>query len=165
MLEYRIERGLAYSEPHACGSNDHHQHTIGTCTNFSFATFIHLNKSSVLPLFPSRTRKAFAPTMLRRKPTALTITSEDIAAFEEQHARIVAYRKYQKTGEDPHGYFSNYSGDYSAAERMEENVAGAIDPNDELKPLPGDKARIVRTREERIVGTGASASTGTGGRR
>jgi hypothetical protein len=103
--------------------------------------------------------------MLRRKPTALTITSEDIAAFEEQHARAVAYLKYQKTGEDPNGYFSNYSGDYSAGQRMEENTAGAVDPNDELKPLPGDKARIVRTREERIVGAGAGASAGTGGRR
>jgi hypothetical protein len=165
MLEYRIERGLAYSEPHACGSNDHHQHTTGTCNEFFICNFIHLNNSGILPLFPLRLEKSFAPTMLRRKPTALTITSEDIAAFEEQHARAVAYRKYQKTGEDPNGYFSNYSGDYSAAERVEENVAGAIDPNDELKPLPGDKARIVRTREERIVGTGAGASTGTGGRR
>jgi len=26
----------------------------------------------------------------------------------------------------------------------------SIDPNDELKPLPGDKARIVRSREERM---------------
>jgi hypothetical protein len=103
--------------------------------------------------------------MLRRKPTALTITSEDIAAFEEQHARAVAYRKYLKTGEDPNGYFINYNGDHGTAGRMEDNVAGAIDPNDELKPLPGDKARIVRTREERIVGTGTGASTGTGGRR
>ncbi|KOC09444.1 hypothetical protein AFLA70_312g001462 [Aspergillus flavus AF70] len=25
-----------------------------------------------------------------------------------------------------------------------------FDPSDELKPLPGDKARIVRSREERI---------------
>jgi len=29
-----------------------------------------------------------------------------------------------------------------------------VDPNDELKPLPGDKARIVRSREERILGQG-----------
>ena len=103
--------------------------------------------------------------MLRRKPTALTITSEDIAAFEEQHMRAVAYLKYQKTGEDPSGYFSNNGGNYSAGQRMEENVAGAVDPNDELKPLPGDKARIVRTREERIVGAGTGGSGGAVGRR
>ena len=84
--------------------------------------------------------------MLRRKPTALTITSEDIATFEEQHARAVAYLRYQKTGEDPNGYFSNNSATYGAGQRMEENVTGDVDPNDELKHLPGDKARIVRTR-------------------
>ena len=44
-------------------------------------------------------------------------------------------------------------------------ACGVVDPNDELKPLPGDKARIVRTREERIVGTGAGAGAGTGARR
>ena len=37
---------------------------------------------------------------------------------------------------------------------------GGLDPSDELKPLPGDKARIVRGREERIVGVGG----GGGGR-
>jgi Anaphase-promoting complex APC subunit CDC26 len=109
----------------------------------------------------TKTDYFIALTMLRRKPTALTITSEDIATFEEQHARAVAYLRYQKTGEDPNGYFSNNSATYGAGQRMEENVTGDVDPNDELKPLPGDKARIVRTREERIVGTGG----GTGGRR
>ena len=103
--------------------------------------------------------------MLRRKPTALTITSEDIATFEEQHTRAVAYLKYQKTGEDPNGYFSNNGGNYNAGQHTEENVAGAVDPNDELKPLPGDKARIVRTREERIVGVGMGGSGGASGRR
>jgi hypothetical protein len=103
--------------------------------------------------------------MLRRKPTALTITSEDIAAFEEQHARAVAYIKYHKTGEDPNGYFTGNSANPGAGQSVEENVAGAVDPNDELKPLPGDKARIVRTREERIVGTGAGTNASTGARR
>ena len=103
--------------------------------------------------------------MLRRKPTALTITSEDIAAFEEQHGRAVAYLKYQKTGEDPNGYFSNNGGNHHTGQRMEENVTGVVDPNDELKPLPGDKARIVRTREERVMGANASPSGGAGGRR
>ena len=103
--------------------------------------------------------------MLRRKPTALTVTSEDIAAFEEQNARTVAYLKYQKTGEDPNGYFTGNGTNYSTDQRMEEHLEGAVDPNDELKPLPGDKARIVRTREERIGGTGVGAGAGTGGRR
>lgn len=99
--------------------------------------------------------------MLRRKPTAITITSEDIAAFEEAYARKMAHQNFLKTGEDPNGYFTNSRGgklDWTeqqmrlAQQRQSRN--DAVDPNDELKPLPGDKARIVRSREERIVGTG-----------
>ncbi|KAL6243188.1 hypothetical protein RBB50_009739 [Rhinocladiella similis] len=109
--------------------------------------------------------------MLRRKPTALTITNEDIASFEEQLARKLAYARYLKTGEDPEGYFRNGTvrqqpgQDQDAQMHMQvqmagdqrdasNNATGAIDPNDELKPLPGDKARIVRNREDRIMGTG-----------
>ena len=97
--------------------------------------------------------------MLRRKPTALTITSEDIAAFEEAHARRLAHAKYQKTGEDPNGWFAGGGGEEVQEMREENsnvNMNMATDPNDELKPLPGDKARIVRTREERIIGGGAA---------
>lgn len=68
--------------------------------------------------------------MLRRKPTAITVTSEDIVAFEE--ARL---RRLQETKQSEQG---------------SKDAAGNFDPSDELKPLPGDKARIVRTREERI---------------
>lgn len=71
--------------------------------------------------------------MLRRKPTAITITSEDLAAFEEARLR-------QKAESD---------GQNAAAVNNSSNTS-AFDPNDELKPLPGDKARIVRSREERI---------------
>ncbi|EXJ88638.1 hypothetical protein A1O1_05569 [Capronia coronata CBS 617.96] len=102
--------------------------------------------------------------MLRRKPTAITITSEDVAAFEEAYVRRLAYAKYLKTGEDPDGLFRN--GRQPEARNADEDTqmmseAGgpggvAIDPNDELKPLPGDKARIVRSREERIMGAGTA---------
>ncbi|RVX70327.1 hypothetical protein B0A52_05825, partial [Exophiala mesophila] len=101
--------------------------------------------------------------MLRRKPTALTITSEDIAAFEETYLRKLAYARYLKTGEDPDGLFSREAG--GAAAKTEQGTgtatgtgtgttgagrsvsvsapgSGVIDPNDELKPLPGDRARI-----------------------
>ncbi|KAI9850239.1 MAG: hypothetical protein M1838_005965 [Thelocarpon superellum] len=67
--------------------------------------------------------------MLRRKPTAITLTSEDVAAFEDSRARASA---------DPE------------AMAHKEKQATVIDPNDELKPLPGEKARVVRTRDERI---------------
>ena len=102
--------------------------------------------------------------MLRRKPTAITITNEDIAAFEEAYTRRIAYAKFLKTGEDPNGFFQTAQpGEANFAEqqmrRQQRNEQeGLIDPNDELKPLPGDKARIVRTREERIVGTGGGSN-------
>ena len=72
--------------------------------------------------------------MLRRKPTAITITPEDLAAFEEARAK----ENIAKYGHNPEG------------DRAPNQSTGVIDPNDELKPLPGDKARIIRSREERI---------------
>jgi hypothetical protein len=104
--------------------------------------------------------------MLRRKPTALTITSEDLASFEEMYARNIAYQKYLKTGEDPQGWFTRsqsqpQTGEVDFTEQQlrneqlrRERGQGTVDPNDELKPLPGDKARIVRSREERVMGVG-----------
>lgn len=71
--------------------------------------------------------------MLRRKPTALTITSEDLVSFEETRRQ-----KLQESNNND-------------ATAIAQNGSGhSFDPNDELKPLPGDKARIVRSREERI---------------
>ncbi|KAJ5915350.1 Anaphase-promoting complex subunit CDC26 [Penicillium verhagenii] len=70
--------------------------------------------------------------MLRRKPTAITVTSEDIAAFEEARLRQLEENKHPEQGKGNNSNSNKY------------------DPNDELKPLPGDKARIVRSREERI---------------
>lgn len=72
--------------------------------------------------------------MLRRKPTAIQLTSEDLAIYEE--------RKDNPTRQENMAQRSA-NGDGS----------GAIDPNDELKPLPGDKsrtARVAQTRDERI---------------
>ncbi|KAJ5872068.1 Anaphase-promoting complex subunit CDC26 [Penicillium soppii] len=70
--------------------------------------------------------------MLRRKPTAIAITSEDLAAFEEARLRKLSE-------ENKH------------AEQHSKGTSSVnFDPSDELKPLPGDKARIVRSREERI---------------
>ncbi|KAI2791560.1 hypothetical protein POX_c04422 [Penicillium oxalicum] len=73
--------------------------------------------------------------MLRRKPTAIAITSEDIAAFEES-----LLRKNTESGAQQPA-FGNGVG--------EGDLGKKVNPSDELKPLPGDKARILR-REERI---------------
>ncbi|KAG7005932.1 hypothetical protein G7Y79_00017g043140 [Physcia stellaris] len=69
--------------------------------------------------------------MLRRKPTAIQLTSEDLALYED--------RKDNPTRQENQ---RNANGDGT----------GAIDPNDELKPLPGDKTKMsrVQTRDERI---------------
>jgi len=103
--------------------------------------------------------------MLRRKPTALTVTSEDIAAFEESYLRKQAYAQYLKTGEDPEGYFRNGNNNHPQQNQnqgqnqgQQATGTGTVDPNDELKPLPGDKARIVRSREERIGVTGGAGT-------
>lgn len=77
--------------------------------------------------------------MLRRKPTAITLTSEDVAAYEDSRRAAISENN------NPNAHYAT-----------DMRASGAIDPNDELKPLPGDKARIVRTggasRDERILG-------------
>lgn len=72
--------------------------------------------------------------MLRRKPTAITLTSEDVAAYEDSRAA-----KARDTAENER---SNKSAQ-----------TNTLDPSDELKPLPGDRPRAVRngqSRDERI---------------
>jgi hypothetical protein len=69
--------------------------------------------------------------MIRRKPTAIAITSDDLTMFEEELQRKLE-RQNNNRNQTENGSRVNF------------------DPSDELKPLPGDKARIVRSREERI---------------
>lgn len=79
--------------------------------------------------------------MLRRKPTPITLTSEDIAAYDDARA---AERNNRLENVKPDVQVNNKGDD-----------GGKVDPNDELKPLPGDRARVFRAgreREERIVG-------------
>lgn len=70
--------------------------------------------------------------MLRRKPTAIQLTSEDLAIYED--------RKDNPGRQENMNAQHNAHGDGKAV----------VDPNDELKPLPGDRTRTPRTREERI---------------
>lgn len=78
--------------------------------------------------------------MLRRKPTAIAVTSEDLAAFEDSRLRKLA-QENSNSKKDSNS--NNQSRDDGSSKTH-------FDPSDELKPLPGDKARIVRSREERI---------------
>ena len=74
--------------------------------------------------------------MLRRPPTAIQLTSEDLAMYEDAKAEAAAAAQSAA----------------SRARQENRNIDGKIDPNDELKPLPGDRVRGqgVRTRDERI---------------
>jgi hypothetical protein len=108
--------------------------------------------------------------MLRRKPTALTITSEDIIAFEEARLRQQQLRQQEllqqqqeerhkrqqqqhQQGLTPENVQKSGQLQQGAGEAAASSLKPATnDPSDELKPLPGDKARIVRSRDERIVG-------------
>lgn len=82
--------------------------------------------------------------MLRRKPTIITLTSEDIAAYDDNRAA----ERNRKENVNPNNTGSAAKGD------------GKVDPNDELKPLPGDRPRVRSGvgsasglgKEERIVG-------------
>lgn len=77
--------------------------------------------------------------MLRRKPTVITLTSEDVTAYTEHQARVRALHQQENNP--------------TASSTVGNAKDGVIDPNDELKPLPGEKARIVRSglgRDERI---------------
>lgn len=85
--------------------------------------------------------------MLRRKPTSIILTTEDVATYIESRRREAL-----GVGEN-----TNPNNDNNPSATGE---GGKPDPNDELKPLPGDKARINRagvgvvgsSREERILG-------------
>jgi hypothetical protein len=81
--------------------------------------------------------------MLRRPPTAITLTMEDLAHYE----RVKQERELREQGYE-HGKGQGAGNEGDAQRRM--------DPNDELKPLPQDRARIVRTRQERIMGGSGS---------
>ncbi|KAL4912190.1 hypothetical protein BDW62DRAFT_195213 [Aspergillus aurantiobrunneus] len=70
--------------------------------------------------------------MIRRKPTAIAITPDDLTKFEEG-------RLFKLVEQGNKGLNS-----------LHNDGRINFDPSDELKPLPGDKARIVRSREERI---------------
>lgn len=98
------------------------------------------------------------PKMLRRKPTAIAITSEDLLAFEERREAKKSRennKSMSATGQQGHHARTSSAGGANLNVNVNNNANTTVDPSDELKPLPGDKARIVRSREERIgIGMG-----------
>lgn len=76
--------------------------------------------------------------MLRRKPTAIQLTSEDVAAYEDRQIREAQAQAQA-----------------DAIARVQQNANQNKDPNDELRPLPTDKQRA-KSREERLGLVGRS---------
>ncbi|TVY49815.1 hypothetical protein LOCC1_G000446 [Lachnellula occidentalis] len=67
--------------------------------------------------------------MLRRKPTAITLTTEDVAIYEDARAREAVLREQQAQAQ---------AQAQAHAQRQNQNLR---DPSDELRPLPGDRAK------------------------
>ena len=78
--------------------------------------------------------------MLRRHPTQITLTSEDIATYDDTRAQRAARLHKMEN--------------INLSEGTKKTGEGKIDPNDELKPLPGARGGrdLAREREARIMG-------------
>jgi Anaphase-promoting complex APC subunit CDC26 len=92
-----------------------------------------------------------AINMLRRKPTSITLTTEDVAIYEDSRARENHLREQ-----------AALQAQMQAQGMLQNKNQNIRDPNDELRPLPGDRARAqhVKTRDERLglMGSGGGSS-------
>lgn len=93
--------------------------------------------------------------MLRRNPTRITLTTEDITLYEENRHREAMEREEQALLAQQQQQQQNSSSPNQARRGTNQN-------RDDSKPVLSDKARILgtRTREERlglgIAGAGSS---------
>lgn len=124
--------------------------------------------SSLTPTSPSRSHHHFPhhsppTTMLRRTPTPITLTTEDIAAYEDRRlASLASQQTQQRTRQENTPTTTNPAHTNGSVNNTPRKGDGKVDPNDELKPLPGDRPRIrsgvgsssasALGREERIMG-------------
>jgi hypothetical protein len=89
--------------------------------------------------------------MLRRPPTAITLTTEDVAIYEDNRARE-AQQEEQAVLEA--------QAIAQARQGTPQKNQNVRDPSDELRPLPADRVRApqVKSREERLgIGAGGSS--------
>ncbi|KAI9894530.1 MAG: hypothetical protein M1814_001884 [Vezdaea aestivalis] len=91
--------------------------------------------------------------MLRRPPTQIALSTEDITAYVEardQRRAAAAAEAAAASSQTPNGGQSDAT---TPLQQKQGNAGKSVDPNDELRPLPGEKPRIVRaapSRNERI---------------
>jgi hypothetical protein len=93
--------------------------------------------------------------MLRRAPTAITLTTEDVIVYEDNRARE-ALLEEQAAIEAAQAKAQSQV--RHATPQKNQNLR---DPNDELRPLPPDRTRAPqKSREERLGLGGGSSSRG-----
>lgn len=105
--------------------------------------------------------------MLRRNPTRITLTTEDITLYEENRNREAMEREALLRHEEALAAQQQRQNSSSPQQFRRGANQNFRDPNDELKPLPGDKARVLGTksREERLgLGIGGAGTGGSGSR-
>ena len=92
--------------------------------------------------------------MLRRPPTAITLTTEDVAIYEDNRAREALLAEQAAALEAAQA--KALAQTRQSTPQKNQNVR---DPNHELRPLPPDRARPPqKSREERLgLGTGGSS--------
>jgi len=89
--------------------------------------------------------------MLRRPPTAITLTTEDVAIYEDNRASE-ALLEEQAALEAAHAKAQARQ----ATPQKNQNVR---DPNDELRPLPPDRTRAPQKSRDERLGLGAGGSS------
>lgn len=90
--------------------------------------------------------------MLRRKATAITLTTEDIAIYEDMRAREALEREQA-------AHEARMQEQQQQRSTPQNQRTQNKDPNDELRPIPGDRRTAqqhIKTREERLGIAGQS---------
>jgi hypothetical protein len=98
-------------------------------------------------------KEAHTAKMLRRKPTTITLTTEDIANYEDARAREAQLREQA-------AYQAQLQAQQQALGTPNKNQ-NLRNPNDELRPLPAERvgAQQVKSREERLGLTGGGGNS------
>lgn len=82
--------------------------------------------------------------MLRRPPTAITLTTEDVAIFEDNRAREALEEQAALEA-------AQAKAKAQARHTTPQKNQNVRDPNDELRPLPPDRNRAPqKSRDERL---------------
>jgi hypothetical protein len=94
-------------------------------------------------------------TMLRRPPTAITLTTEDIAIYEDNRTREILL------AEEAALEAAQAKAKAQAHQSTPQKNQNVRNPNDELRPLPPDRTRAPqKTREERLGLNAGGSSRG-----